>query len=165
MPQIILLDPDQAILIHTLAHQIYYPTYSNILKADQLDFMLNHSYSEAAIVEAMANGQLFYVLFNDQAAPLGFMALQEKVSDPQTLRIEKLYLLPGVQGGGFGKQFIQFAVDNALKLGKDFVELNVNRANSAYNFYLKQGFVVTDTVDIPYYGYILDDYIMQKSCH
>ena len=27
---------------------------------------------------------------------------------------------------------------------------------------LKQDFLITETVDIPYHGYVLDDYVMQK---
>ncbi len=57
---------------------------------------------------------------------------------------------------------ISFAEEEATQRGRDTLELNVNRGNKAYYFYLKQGFEVVEEVDIPYYGYILDDYVMQK---
>ena len=148
-----------ALTIHKLVHQIYYPTYKDILSKDQIDFMLEKSYTVNALQNAMSEGQDFYVMAKDDD-PLGFMAVTEK--SEEILRIEKLYLLPETQGLGLGKKFITFAVEEAKNRKKSLLELNVNRGNKAYFFYLKQGFLVTQEIDIPYYGYILDDYVMQK---
>lgn len=150
----------QAHIIHDLVHQIYYPTYGTILSQDQIEFMLNKSYTVEALKEAMVNDQDFYLLQDDSTNFLGFLALK-KASDT-VIRIEKLYLLPETQGKGCGKFMISFAQDIALGKGVHILELNVNRGNKAYHFYLNQGFEVIQEVDIPYYGYILDDYIMQK---
>jgi ribosomal protein S18 acetylase RimI-like enzyme len=57
---------------------------------------------------------------------------------------------------------IDFAQIQAQASGKAVLELNVNRGNSAYEFYKKIGFKVVEEVDISYYGYILDDYVMQR---
>lgn len=160
MNQIFKAKPADAQTIHTLVHQIYYPTYKDILSKDQIEFMLDKSYTIEAIQASMASNQDFYLLQNDQEF-LGFMALS--VSSSPLLRIEKLYLLPETQGKGCGKLMINFAQEVALSVGLNTLELNVNRGNKAYHFYLKQGFKVTQEVDIPYYGYILDDYVMQKT--
>ena len=154
---------NQAILVHQLAHQIYYPTYVGILSQEQMDFMLNKSYTVSAIAAAMASGQDFYLLFDDASLAVGFMAVQEKQSNAEILRIEKLYLLPTTQGKGYGRLLIEYAESLAISTQKSILELNVNRGNNAYKFYLKQGFTVAENVDIPYYGYILDDYVMQKT--
>lgn len=149
----------QAKIIHDLVHEIYYPTYKDILTKDQIDFMLHKSYTVEALVEAMNTGQEFYLL-QDENNFLGFMGLKEATDS--VLRIEKLYLLPLTQGHGCGKLMILHAQKVAESTGRRILELNVNRANQAYYFYLKQGFKVTQEVDIPYYGYVLDDYVMQK---
>lgn len=148
-----------AIIIHQLANQIYYVTYHQILSKDQMDFMLDKSYTEKALMEAMQDDQDFYLLKNSNQHAVGFMALKSKSAS--ILRIEKLYLLPVVQGKGCGSQMIDFAKEEALNRSNNTLELNVNRRNKAYYFYLKQGFKVTQEVDIPYFGFILDDYIMQ----
>lgn len=148
-----------AATIHHLVHQIYYPTYKDILSQEQIDFMLEKSYTVKALEESMCIDQDFYLL-QKGAEFFGFMALKD--SSKEVLRIEKLYLLPMSQGQGCGKFLIDFAVQIGKSLSKKYLELNVNRGNSAYFFYLKQGFKVTQEIDIPYYDYILDDYVMQK---
>lgn len=150
----------EAAIIHHLGTEIYHSTYSSILSRDQIDFMLAKNYTPQAIHQSMMEGQDFYLLFRQKTEPLGFIALQKK--GEQVLRIEKLYLLAQCQGSGLGKMLIDFAVEYAKTHGCSIVELNVNRGNRAYHFYLKQGFQVVQEVDIPYYGYVLDDYVMQK---
>lgn len=148
----------EADIIHQLAHQIYYPTYIGILSDDQMEFMLKRSYTVRALQESMRIDQDFYVVF-DARNPVGFMSLKNKNED--ILRIEKLYLLPHTQGKGFGKELISFAIEEAKSRNKSIVQLNVNRGNKAYYFYLKMGFTVVEEIDIPYFDYILDDYVME----
>ena len=144
--------------ISNMAHVIWPDTYGDILSKDQIDFMLDKGYTAEALAESMVNGQFFYIL-KEGGIGQGFIALKTL---EDKLRIEKLYIMPGVQGKGFGKTLIDFAVEKARSKGRSIVELNVNRSNPAYHFYLKQGFHVTERVDIPYYDYILDDYVMQR---
>lgn len=150
-----------ATTIHELAHQIYHPTYHPILSNAQMEFMLENIYSIKTLAQAMLTDQDFYVLKSSSNEALGFIALHEK--SESILRIEKLYLLPSTQGKGCGRELIDFAKAEALNRSKNILELNVNRRNKAYYFYLNQGFKVTEEVDIPYFGFILDDYIMQMS--
>lgn len=144
--------------ISNMAHIIWPHAYGEILSQDQIDFMLEKSYTVEGLAESMVNGQFFYVLKEDGIAQ-GFIALRTL---EDRLRIEKLYLMPDVQGKGFGKALIDFASEKTIIKGKGIVELNVNRNNPAYHFYLKQGFEVIETVDIPYYDFVLNDYVMQK---
>lgn len=146
-------------IIHLLAHRIYYPTYTDILSVEQMDFMLEKSYSVEALKNTISVEQDFYIVY-DEHTPIGFIAFKQKTRE--VLRIEKLYLLPSLQGKGVGKLCIDFAYKIANSLACSKLELNVNRGNKAYHFYLKMGFEVTEIVDIPYFGYILDDYVMQK---
>jgi len=148
----------EAEIIHHLAHQIYFPTYRDILSAEQMAFMLEKSYTVDALQESMQTDQDFFLAF-DEEIPVGFMSLKDK--DEDILRIEKLYLLPQTQGKGLGKELISYAITKAKSKNKKRVQLNVNRGNKAYYFYLKMGFTVVDEVDIPYFGYVLDDYVMQ----
>jgi len=160
MQKITKASSEQAQLIHELVHQIYKPTYQDILSEEQILFMLEQSYTISALKEAIATSQDFYLSWDERDRAVGFMALKDSTSN--VLRIEKLYLLPETQGKGYGSDFIDFAKQEAKRRDKSILELNVNRGNKAYFFYLKKGFKVTQEVDIPYFGYILDDYVMQK---
>src|SRR5690606_42041883 len=53
--------------------------------------MLCKNYSPEAIQQSMIDGEDFYLIFQQQEKPLGFIALQKK--NDAILRIEKLYLL------------------------------------------------------------------------
>ena len=149
---------EDAEVIHQLAHRIYYPTYQNILGKDQMDFMLGKSYTVEALQESMNSDQDFYLVLHDDV-PVGFIAIKEK--NDAILRIEKLYLLPDMQGMKIGTEMINFVRIQGLSRNKTILELNVNRGNKASEFYKKVGFSIVKEVDIPYFGYILDDYIMQ----
>lgn len=150
---------EEAGLIQDLGTKVYFSTYTAILSREQIDFMLERNYTPEAIQASMESGQDFYLLARQDTEPIGFVAIQKKST--QILRIEKLYLLASCQGLGLGKMLIEFAQDKAKAMGCATLELNVNRGNPAYHFYLRQGFQVIDEVDIPYYGYVLDDYVMQ----
>lgn len=149
---------EDASLIHDLAHAIWYPTYENILSKKQIDFMLDKMYSVEVLSAAIQNNTAFHLLYEEENA-VGFIGIVPK---GELLRIEKIYLLPSTQGKGYGKQLIDYAAQEAKKLGLDTLELNVNRSNNAYQFYLKQGFEVIQEVDIPYYEFTLDDFVMRK---
>lgn len=149
----------EAHVIAAIGEASYRSTYPGILSEEQINFMLQKSYTVSAIQEMMQQGQDFYLLV-EEAMAKGFIAVQLK--DEAILRIEKLYLLPETIGKGYGHALINFAAAWAQQKGLSTLELNVNRGNPAYHFYLKQGFTVREIVDIPYYGYVLDDYVMQK---
>lgn len=146
-------------LIAGVADRSWRIGYAGVLSDVQIDFMLNRSYTERGIAEAMDGGQIFY-LGNDGEKTVGFAAVQRQGAD--VLRLEKLYLSPEEQGKGYGGNFILFAERLALQLGFSLLELNVNRNNKAYHFYLRQGFEIWKTVDIPYFGFVLNDYVMRK---
>lgn len=150
---------NEAEFISKIGKQSYKETYPAILTQEQIDFMLNKNYTVDAIQALMNSGQDFYLLYED-AVPKGFVSVQNK--DQSILRIEKLYLLAEDKGRGYGKKLLNFVADLAKSRDLKLLELNVNRGNPAYHFYLKQGFIVTEVVDIPYFGYVLDDYVMQK---
>lgn len=149
----------QAGIIHKLAERIWPDTYNRILPAEQIRLMMKNSYSIEGIRQHMAQGEVFYLLgLNEETR--GFVALKEGSNG--VMRVEKLYISREIQGLGLGKKLIDFACQRAIDSGLTVLELNVNRRNPAFHFYIKQGFVVIKETDIPYLNYILDDYVMQK---
>lgn len=148
-------------VIRRLAYDIWWPTYGSYLVHDQISLMLELIYSEEALQAQLEAGQQFSLAMRGDVT-VGFVGYQPKHGKAQTMRIEKLYVMPSEQGKGTGKLLIDYVTQTALADGYSCLELNVNRRNAAARFYDRQGFVIIDTVDIPYHGYVLNDYVMQK---
>ncbi len=145
--------------IHRLAHETWWVAYKNVISKRQISFMLDDMYSEAALLEQFDSEIEFLIAEKDDVA-CGFAAFSS--SDSIILRIHKLYILPSAQGKGAGKMLLDYLSNIALHRGLIRLELNVNRANPSLDFYKKYGFKISDKVDIPYYQFILKDYILRK---
>jgi len=159
MIEIRLANLQEVSIIHQLAYEIWPPTYATVLSEDQIRFMLEKSYSESALSQAIQSQEHQFFILYDQGIAVGFMALK---INSEVLRIDKLYLKSTNQGKGLGSKMIDFAATVALNNRLNILELNVNRGNKAYNFYLKQGFKVVKSLDTPYYQFVLNDFVMQK---
>lgn len=146
-------------VIHDLAERIWWPTYRSILSEEQIRFMLKQMYSGEALREQMENGTEF-LLVKDGRVDVAFAGYS--LAEGGVLNIHKIYILPSEQGKGIGKKLIEYFYTIARESGMSQLQLNVNRANPALNFYQKVGFDIIETVDIPYYEFVLNDYVMRK---
>jgi len=81
---------------------------------------------------------------------------------PQT-KLHKLYILPGTQGKGIGKRLLDTVEAIAIQAGQNKLLLNVNRYNSAFGFYEKNGFTIQAEIDIAIgNGYFMNDFVLEK---
>lgn len=158
MIEIIKVEEDRLDIIKDLVHTIWPMVYQEMLSSEQLRFMLAKTYTLGALAEAARNGEEFYVCQAEEKA-IGFTSINEK---KDLMRLEKLYVLPEFHGRGVGRSLLSFVEKEAVVRGFDTIELNVNRRNVACDFYLKNGFEIYKEIDIPYYSFVLDDYIMRK---
>jgi len=157
-------------LINSLAARIWEPTYGNILKKEQLDYMFNMMYSEEHIAEQMtAHGHTYLIAATD-GEPCGYISMEQDTNfegSPKFI-FQKIYCLPEMQGKGIGKYLVNEGIKHLKNLtgGAPLeIELYVNRGNPAVGFYEHIGFVKTDTRD--HYignGYYMNDYIMTLKC-
>lgn len=148
-------------IIRRLAHEIWWPTYGDYIDHGQISLMLELIYSDQALQMQVEAGQFFLLAVRGDAA-VGFVGFRLKPGMATTMRIEKLYVQLAEQGKGTGKLLINRVAQTARGAGCSYLELNVNRNNTAVEFYGRQGFEIVDTVDTPYHGYVLNDYVMQK---
>jgi len=153
-------EPTDIPTIRQLANEIWWPTYRDLLPHGQISLMLELMYADTALRDQLRKGQQF-ALAKQAGNAVGFVGFQHKLS-LSLMRIEKLYVLPSEQGKGIGKRLIDHVAALASPAGLKALELNVYRRNPAKNFYERQGFTVIAEVQIPYHGYVLEDYIMQK---
>lgn len=149
--------------IQEIAHITWPITYGGILSKEQLDYMLNLIYSDEALkTQYEKREQLFYLISEDKIT-LGFIGIEHNYQGEPVTRIHKIYILPETQGKGFGKKIINKIEKLALENKSKALSLNVNRFNSALDFYKKIGFEITAEVNIDIgNGYFMEDYVMEK---
>ncbi|WP_374166188.1 N-acetyltransferase family protein [Arcticibacter sp. MXS-1] len=147
-------------VIRKLAQETWWPTYQSILSGEQISLMLEKMYSEEALTEQMGQGQQFALAESDGSA-LAFCSFSGTTGE-SIVKIHKLYVHPRAQGLGAGKQMINYMEERSRALGASLLELNVNRHNPALAFYKRIGFDIYQEVDIPYYQFFMNDYIMRR---
>ncbi|GHA76553.1 GNAT family N-acetyltransferase [Pontibacter akesuensis] len=148
--------------IKRLADETWEPTYKSILSKEQIDYMFEVIYSEAALEAQMKEGQTFLLLL-EEAQPVGFAAYSVKDAEASVYKLNKIYLLPQTQGKGYGKILLQEVEQQAKKAGAAILDLNVNRHNNAKAFYERAGYHVHQQEDIAIGPYWMNDYVMRKA--
>ena len=147
-------------MIISLQEQIWFPTYSTILSAEQIDFMFQEIYSEKALTRQMSEGQQFSILYY-QNNPVGFYSLTQIES--AVFKLNKIYLLPDQQGIGAGRYMLLDAENKVRSQCGEQLLINVNRYNHAKLFYEKLGYLVVKEEDIPIGPYWMNDYVLSKA--
>ena len=145
-------------ILESLALEIWPHTYSDIITKEQMDFMLNWMYSTETLSKQLKAGHEFYILRKD-SRDIGFLAIEQESTE---LKVNKVYVLPSLQGIGAGKQLMHKAIERAKAKQCSNIFLQVNRANTAKFFYDKLGFTIRreEKFDIGH-GFFMDDYIME----
>ena len=148
-------------LIHKLAWQIFPETYKEILSKEQTEYMMEWMYSIPNLKKQMLEeGHIYYLAF-EEGKPVGYVSIQQEGAD--LFHLQKIYVLPDMQGKGVGRKLFERAVEAVKELHptKCSVELNVNRENGALHFYEKMGMKKLRSGDFDIgNGYYMNDYIM-----
>lgn len=152
---------DEVEIIHHLAHQIWPIAYRSILSNEQMSYMLNSMYNSKTLSNQLENGQRCAV-YEIENNPIGFVCFEANYPTIGKMRIHKLYILSHIQGGGYGRKLIEYVSHEAKLLGLTSLNLNVNRFNTAVEFYKKLGFKIMREEDIDIgNGYLMEDYFME----
>jgi GNAT superfamily N-acetyltransferase len=154
-------------LIQNLARRSWENAYADILSAEQMEYMLSEMYSETEIKNHLLNPDYHYYLIQDESTGAfeGFIGYEHNYEE-RTTKLHRIYLVPESKGKGFGKRALQFLNGKASENGNERIILNVNKYNSAKNFYESQGYRVYDegVFDIGN-GFVMDDYLMEFLIH
>lgn len=146
-------------LIKEIAEKAWRPTYDHILTERQTVYMLDLMYNSLTLENQM-NGNIAFFMVDVGQETVGYFAVEN--FNEQFVKLHKLYLDPTKKNMGLGKIIIQYIKDWALINQRNSIILNVNKNNSAVEFYLKMGFLVKEelVLDIGQ-GYVMDDFMMQ----
>lgn len=159
----IVASKEQLSIVRELALKIWHVTYVNVISLDQIDYMLQIMYSIESLENQLQTNKVFLLVEEDNRF-IGFASYELNFENSVKTKIHKLYVLPEIQGKGIGRQMIDFIADIALENQNPTLHLTVNKNNKATDFYLKNGFEIMQEVvfDIGN-GYVMDDYIMEKT--
>jgi RimJ/RimL family protein N-acetyltransferase len=146
------------------ARAVWMECYPGIISHEQIEYMLNWMYSEAAIRREIEHENINYYFIFHEGAKLGFCSLGPYPGRAGRAKLHKLYLYPEFHGKGFGSASLAKIFDLAREQGYDSICLNVNKNNrSAIKAYERNGFIVqTSVVNDIGNGYVMDDYVMLK---
>lgn len=151
---------EDILLVRELSLQVWPATYASILSREQIDYMMNLMYSEAALHQQMKDDHRFLIVYN-AGIPIGFASYSQL--EPGVFKLHKIYIITLQQGRGTGRYVIDQIIERIREEGGTLLRLNVNRNNSAKDFYEKLGFVAVREEDLPIgNGYFMNDYVMEK---
>lgn len=150
-------------VIIALAKATWEPTYRDILPKAQIDFMFNEMYSPASLESQMSElGHTFLILYI-QGKASGYASYSAKKEIKGIFKLQKIYLLPELQGKGLGKKLIEAVEEKVCEEGGKVLELNVNRYNPARAFYEHLGFSFYQEEDVPIGEFWMNDFVMRKN--
>lgn len=147
--------------LRSLAKEIWLTTYPSIISAQQIEYMLEKMYNTDTIKrEIDSNIDWYLILFENN--PIGFISI-EPIHERVT-KINKFYIKTQYQGMGIGRWIFESIKEILVEKNTKAITLNVNRSNEkAIKAYLKYGFTIQMSLDIPYGEFVLNDYIMKYS--
>jgi len=149
-------------VLRSLAQTIWRAGYPSIISGEQIEFMLDWMYSEEQIRAEMERGITWEVIEDAEHAAAGFLSFQ--VEPDARVKLNKLYVLPELQGRGIGRRALSRVIEKARALGARAVWMQVNKANvRAIDAYKKAGFrIAQEAVFDIGHGFVMDDYLMEK---
>lgn len=148
--------------IRALAHAAWPVAYGAILSPEQLAYMLELMYNEAALLRQMDEGSVFLLAELDGTI-IGFSSHSVHHNGKAVTRLHKLYLHPERKGTGVGRLLLHAVEEAGRAAGDAVLNLNVNRFNPSAGFYRHLGFQVVreEVLDIGA-GYVMDDHVMER---
>ena len=146
-------------LIRELAMQVWPQTYTPIIGAAQVAYMLDLFYTPEALQKQLEQGHHFIICYAD-GQPSAFASWSE--IQPGIYKLHKLYIITTQQGKGIGKFVINHIAAALKQTDAQELRLNVNIYNhSAIAFYGKVGFTQLYNEDIDIGGgYFMNDHVL-----
>lgn len=149
-------------LLAQTADEIWHEYFPCILSAEQIDYMVEKFQSVPALTQQLQQEGYCYFLLRSGGEIAGYMGCK---NEGNKMFLSKLYLKQEYCGKGLGSFMLRFLFAHAHKEGAGSVYLTVNRFNEhTIAVYKKMGFVIVKEQVSPIgNGYVMDDYIMERT--
>ncbi len=136
-------------LLRQLAISTFLDTYAAMNTEENMRSYLDNAFSAGRLASELQNPLCQYWLADSQQELAGYFKInfcgaQSDIQDPDSLELERIYVLSKYKGQGIGKRLIQKAIDVAKEHGMLGLWLGVWEKNeAAIHFYEKMGFKKT----------------------
>lgn len=144
--------------LRALAETIWRESFAGIISPAQMAYMHGWMYSPATIARELAEG-VHWEIARLGGENAGYLSVT--VGADGVAKLNKLYLLPALQGKGLGQQMLAHVSAIASARGAREMRLQVNKRNlRAQRAYERFGFTrIEEAVFDIGGGYVMDDYI------
>lgn len=154
-------------LIRSLADGVWQHTYASILSPQQIEYMFDMMYSPDNLAVQMRDKHHQFLIISRNDVPCAYISI-EPLGEGR-YNFQKIYARLEVHGTGVGRYMIEQGIEWVRRrevenntAGSIVVELFVNRANPAVDFYRHMGFDIVNTRDHDIgNGFFMNDYIME----
>lgn len=142
-----------------LSKEIWIPAFRHYIEPDRLLVLYNGMYNKEKLLSDLLSPDTYFYFIEIKKELKGYFAL---IFRKEKLKLDKIYIHRKYQGQGFGQYILDEIKKIALHSNTREIELRVNRKNeTAIEFYKKNGFIITASIDIPAdNGFVYDDYVM-----
>ena len=157
------LTPADFATVASLGERIWRQHYASIISLAQIEYMLAGRYTPEKLAAYVGASDRWLFVVRDHGAPVGYFSYAH--TSPDEMKLEQLYLLAETRGRGLGARMMSHVEGHARDLGCTRVVLTVNRHNTgAIAMYEHRRYAVREAAvfDIGG-GYVMDDFIMQRS--
>lgn len=147
-----------------LAETIWRSHYIKIITREQIEYMLAGRYVPEKLRAYLGSDRRWLKLLWQGDEAIGYCSYSI-TENPDEMKLEQLYLLPGLHGQGLGGEMLRHVESQARAKGMKSLMLTVNKHNAgSIAVYRKAGFTVREEArfDIGN-GFVMDDYVMSKA--
>ena len=145
--------------ISTLAERIWKIWYPRVISMEQVEYMLERTYSRESLREQMTLKNHQFTLACIDGEPIGYASVS--TTDGKQYFLQKFYVDTTLHRRGIGAAFLQYL---ETTYAPEVMRLAVNRKNfTSINFYFKNGFLIESVEDFNIgNGYFMNDFLMLK---
>jgi len=154
--------------IINIGRRTYYDTFHQLNTTETMMLYLDEAFSVEKISGELNNPNSFFYFLYDEEVLVAYMKVnlspaQSDINDPESLELERIYVIKEFKSQGYGK----FMIENTLSIAKNHgckkVWLGVwEKNNPAIAFYKRMGFEIIDKHPFRMGEEIQNDFVLQK---
>lgn len=143
-----------------MAAVIWPEAFADMITRAQIDYMLEHIQSAAAMHRQMDDGMHYHFVYRGDER-VGYAGVIHD-ADAAESKLSKLYILAAHRNGQIAKAALDQICDESRRASSRTLSLTVNKGNArAIRFYEKHGFQTTREIVMDIGGgFVMDDYVM-----
>lgn len=154
--------------LQTISYETFVDAFQSMNKKETMDKYVEEAFNREKIREELNNKySQFFFLYADEELT-GYLKINEApaqtdVNNPDSIEVERIYVKKQFKGKGLGRQLMNYAIQLAKKMKKDFVWLGVWEKNTdGIAFYKRLGFYEDGRHPFKMGDELQSDFIMKK---